>query len=90
MLRPEPRSASTGSVRVANQAGAAPKIIPVNRATTKAKARTRGDGRVLMGRKCELRNASTKQQTRRRLPPPPIPPLRPQWPERQLQTGPAL
>ena len=62
MLRPEPRRASTGSVRVANQAGAAPKTIPVKRATTNANSNTLGDGRGLMGRKCELRNAKTRSK----------------------------
>ena len=42
---------SAGSVRVANQAGAAPKIMPVISARTKAKARTISEGAALMGRK---------------------------------------
>ena len=52
--RPDPRSASAGSVRVASQAGVAPKMIPVTSAKPKANANTTSDGAVLMGRKCEL------------------------------------
>ena len=58
MLRADPRNASAGSVRVASHAGAAPKIIPVTSATANANSSTMSDGAVLMGRKCELRNAS--------------------------------
>ena len=59
MLRPDPRSALTGSVRVANQAGAAPKITPVTSARPNANASTIGDGQMLMGRKRALRKART-------------------------------
>ena len=52
--RPDPRSASAGSVRVANHAGAAPNIIPVNSDNPRANASTTTDGAVLTGRKCEL------------------------------------
>ncbi len=58
MLRPAPRRASSGLVRVANQAGAVPKMMPVTSATAKANPRTMGDGSVLMGMKCEPRKAS--------------------------------
>src|SRR6185437_7747231 len=54
----EPRNASAGSVRVANHAGAAPKMIPFISASPKANASTGSDGLVLMGRKCAPRNAS--------------------------------
>ena len=59
-----PRSASTGSVRVANQAGAAPKMMPVSSATPKAKASTSSDGRVLIGRNVRLREGQREQQPR--------------------------
>lgn len=52
--RPDPRSASAGSVRVANHAGAAPKIIPVSIDKAKANTNTVSDGVTLMGRKCAL------------------------------------
>ncbi len=45
VLRPAPRSASIGSVRVANHAGAAPNTIPVISATPNAKASTIGHHR---------------------------------------------
>ena len=60
VLRPDPRSASAGSVRVASQAGAAPKMIPVSSASPNANANTMSDGVTLMGRKCELWNASAR------------------------------
>ena len=54
MLRPDPRNASAGSVRVANHAGAAPKMIPVSSANTNANAKTGIEGAALIGRKCAL------------------------------------
>ena len=58
--RPAPRKASAGSVRVANHAGAAPKMIPVSNARAKANANTTSDGMALMGRKFALRKASAR------------------------------
>ena len=58
MLRPAPRSASIGSVRVANHAGAAPKTMPVTSARPNANASTSGDGRVSIGRNVAPANAS--------------------------------
>ncbi len=48
-VRPAPRSASMGSVRVASQAGAAPKSRPVTSARPLAKASTSGEGVVSIG-----------------------------------------
>ena len=62
MLRPAPCNASAGSVRVANHAGAAPKMIPVSSANPKANASTMSDGAVLMGRKRELWKASVSSR----------------------------
>ena len=45
-------------MRVANQAGAAPKSAPVSSASPKAKASTSGDGIVSIGRKVVPANAS--------------------------------
>ena len=59
-----PAEASTGSVRVANQAGAAPKTMPVTSARPKAKASTIGEGRVLMGRNCDVGERQREQQAR--------------------------
>ena len=78
MLRPEPRKASAGSVRVANHAGAAPKITPVTSASPNASAMTTSDGTGLIGRKCALRNASVSSSraaataTRSPTMPPPV------------------
>ena len=58
MLRPAPRSASIGSVRVANHAGAAPNTMPVSSARPNAKPSTSGAGRVSIGRKVVPANAS--------------------------------
>ena len=58
MLRPDPRRASAGSVRVANHAGAAPKMIPVSSANPNANPRTVNEGTVLTGRNWELWKAS--------------------------------
>ena len=57
-VRPEPRSASIGSVRVANHAGAAPKSSPVSSARPVAKASTSGDGVVSIGRMVAPEKAS--------------------------------
>jgi hypothetical protein len=46
-----------GSVRVANQAGATPKRMPVTSARRKAKPSTGSDGQVLIGRKWEFEKA---------------------------------
>ena len=62
VVRPAPRSASTGSVRVANHAGAAPKTIPVMSASRNARPRTNGEGTALMGRNDELPNASASSR----------------------------
>ena len=69
----EPRSASAGSVRVANQAGAAPKMIPVISANPKAKARTgeRGhgaDGKEIGAAECQRAVASARRPWRRASP----------------------
>ena len=45
---------------MANHAGAAPKMIPVNNDRPKAKANTISDGVVLMGRKCEPWKANSR------------------------------
>ena len=50
MVRPAPRSASIGSVRVSNHAGAAPKTRPVTTASAVAKPSTGHEGVVSMGR----------------------------------------
>ena len=57
-VRPEPRSASIGSVRVATQAGAAPKSSPVSSARPLAKASTIGEGVVSIGRMVAPEKAS--------------------------------
>ena len=62
VLRPAPRNASTGWVRVANHAGAAPKMIPVNRASANANASTTSEGLVVIGRKCALLKARFKRR----------------------------
>ena len=49
---------------MANHAGAAPKMMPVRSASPNANARTRRDGRVLMGRNWELRKCQRQQQPR--------------------------
>ena len=66
LLRPAPRSASIGLVRVANQAGAAPNSVPVSSASPKAKASTIGDGIVSIGRKVVPAKASGEQEARGR------------------------
>ena len=65
MLRPAPRSASIGSVRVANHAGAAPNTIPVTSASANANASTIGDGLVSIGRKLAPGERERQQQARR-------------------------
>ena len=62
MLRPAPRSASIGSVRVANHAGAAPNTMPVTSARPNAKARTIGAGRTSIGRKVAPAKASASSR----------------------------
>ncbi len=58
VVRPAPRSASIGSVLVANHAGTAPKTTPVMSASADANASTIGAGRVSIGRKVVPANAS--------------------------------
>ena len=62
--RPVPRSASAGSVRVANQAGAAPKMMPVISASAKAKARTTERRRSADGKKMRAVEGEREQQAR--------------------------
>ena len=65
VLRPAPRSASIGSVRVANQAGAAPKTMPVTSARPNANASTSGDGLTCRSAgTCAPREREREQQSR--------------------------
>ena len=65
MLRPAPRSASIGLVRVANHAGAAPNRMPVTSASVNANARTAGAGVVSIGRNVDPGERERQQQARR-------------------------
>ena len=62
MLRPAPRSASIGSVRVANHAGAAPNTMPVRSARPDANASTIGDGSRVDRQERRARKRQRKQQ----------------------------
>ena len=64
MLRPDPRSASIGSVRVASHAGTAPKTMPVTSARPKANASTSGDGERADRQECGAREREREQQPR--------------------------
>ena len=61
-VRPEPRSASIGSVRVANHAGAVPKSSPVTSARLVAKASTSGDGVVSIGSEARAGERQRQQE----------------------------
>jgi hypothetical protein len=65
VLRPEPRSASMGSVRVANQAGATPKRMPVTSARTERKAEHRERRSRADRQEVGVRESQIEQQLRR-------------------------